>query len=177
MSSTPKNEGVETISEIAKTLATSRSVEPFEWHQLLCRFECPHFQSDKQEKRLGRESFGLFYYFEGEDGVEYDHLYHGATERTLGISIQESDLRLAEFLARRRIKPTLVFHVIRERHRDFEQFYTHDGDPVSDRYIESVVHRVYQLLFDEALCSNRAQIIDEARHNELYSILLEDDNE
>lgn len=165
------------MDTVTEPLAASRSVEPYEWYQLLCRFECPHFQSNKQEKRLDRESFDCLWEFERDDGAEFDNLYSGATERTLGISSEESDLRLAEFLARRRMKPTLVFHVIRERHRDWERFYTHDGDPVSDRYIESVVHRVFQLLFNEALCSNQARIIDEGRHDELYSILDGDDIE
>ncbi|MCH7755119.1 hypothetical protein IH970_08350, partial [candidate division KSB1 bacterium] len=99
--------------------------------------------------------------------AQFDKLLYGAAERTLGISSEEADLRLAEFLARNRIKPTVIFFAIFRRYRFCEETHRRFADPPTDRYIELVVHRVFQLLFEEAVSSGLAHIIDAVRIEEL----------
>jgi hypothetical protein len=144
---------------------------PYEWHQMLCQIECTRINYKHDYPRLERE-FGDMLDEEWlektpELAAQFDRLFYGAAERTLGISSEEADLRLADFLARNRIKPTVVFFVILDRYRFCERNHRHFAALPTDRYIESVVHRAFQLLFEEALVSGLACIIDEDRIEEL----------
>ncbi len=148
---------------------------PHEWYPFLCQFQCRQFIDYSD---LEREWFqiGLVKWGTPELNAKFNQLFDGDLECTLGISGEEVDLRWAEFLARSGLKPTLVFFGIYERHRIFRHIHRHFSASPTDRYIDSIVHRVFGMLFEHALGSGRVQVVDEKRVSELFRLLDEDDD-
>jgi hypothetical protein len=146
---------------------------PYEWFPFLCKFRCTQLINQHDYSRLEREWWQTVEvkWDEPESNAQYNQLIDGKLEDRLGISGDEADLRWAEFLARGGLKPTLVFFGIFERHRRCQGCHRHFAAPPTDRYIESVVHRVFGMLFEEALGSGRVQAIDDNRVGELYELL------
>jgi hypothetical protein len=147
---------------------------PYEWYPLLCKFRCTHFINKNDYSRLEREWWQIVHVKcdEPEFNTQINQLIDGTLGDRLGISGEEADLRWAEFMARAGLKPTLVFFGIFDRHRLCQDNHRHFAIPPTDLYIESVVHRVFGMLFDEALGSRRIQAIEDQICG-LYELLYE----
>ena len=145
-------------------------VQPHEWFIVLAREQNVSY-------------FGLYERFqelfhEVEESylldAETNNLFWSATEWISGISSVDTDLRLADRLARRGARPTLVFVAIRQRYAVQKRDNKYPGDAPSDRYIDGVIYRAYLQLHVEAWASGRATPFTEERFDELYSLLSAD---
>ena len=151
-------------------METAKTVGPYEWFIVLARSQnVSYFGPFERFQEL---------YHEVEESylvdAETNNLFWSATEWIAGISPEETDLRLADRLARRGARPTLVFVAIRQRYAVQKRDDEFPGDAPSDRYIDGVIYRAYLQLYVEALASGRAAPLTEERCDELYSLLSAD---
>ncbi len=165
----------EKIDTSAEPLPIRRKVEPHEWCQLLCKLDCLQLICEKDYPRLERE-WDRTSDFGPEFDAQFDKLFFGSAESTLGITSEDVDLRLAEFLARKMIKPSIIFFLIGERYRYCKRVDQHFTDSHNMYYINSVVRRTFQMLFDEAVVAGLAYIINEERLTELFTLVTEEDD-
>ncbi len=163
-----------------KKIDKSAEPLPCEWYQLMCQcYDWTFSIRRDQYRRLDGEWECVIdqEWLVNSPGVNahYDMLRDGRVERVLGITSKETDLRLAELLARHGAKPTVIFYVIYQLHDHCEGYCTHEPDPHTRRYIKSVVHCVFGLLFEERLSAGLVHLIDKERGIELYRSLSESD--
>ncbi len=145
-------------------------VQPHEWFIVLVRSQnVSYFGIYEKFQRLFHEVEESYLV-----DAETNNLFWSATEWISGISSSDTDLRLADRLARRGARPTLVFVAIRQRYSVQKRDDEFPGDAPSDRYIDEVIYRVYLQLYVEALASGRATPITEERLEELHSLLAAD---
>ena len=151
-------------------METAKTVDPYEWFIVLSREQnISYFDPYERFQELFHEISES-----NLQDAETNNLFWSATEWISGISSVDTDLRLADRLARRGARPTLVFAALRQRYlvqmRDDE---FPEAAP-SDRYIDGVIYSAYRQLHVEAFASGRATPISDERFEELHSLLLGD---